>query len=393
MGGVFQLSNSILNKQMSRITYLLTSVAIAVLCGVAVLLLRSHAENRHLSLALEYSFAILGVFWIRSLERRLQDAGLPRWSFWPYFLLVFTACFGAHAKGLGGPRTLALFILLQIPAFLLQSQPGPGESPTGAAEKTRRSYPAYLRPVGRFLFPLRVLLLVAFGAAFFRLVQRTGPGVTRWEMCLALVILGFVWIFNVEGRALDARLPSWVPASYCLMAPGVCFLPFIFHIFSLPVALASFVALQILTVFLQTIPMPAQPLSPESEKARQMEPLAGFEFAVYILLIAGLWHVLHLLRGDAGGGAWAIDLALDAGSLFLCLAWIVSVKLRLKNLGLTRWYVDFCSIVFILSLLAFAFRIMSFPHALVLFVVLQIPAAFVRREFIPASFFPADTDS
>jgi hypothetical protein len=127
---------------------------------------------------------------------------------------------------------------------------------------------------------------------------------------------------------------------------------------------------------------------------RQIKPLAGFEFAVYILLIAGLWHVLHLLRGDVRGGAWAwvFSVALDAGSLLLCLAWIVSVRGRLKDLGLTRWYIDFCSTVLILCLLPFAFRGLSFPHALILFVALQIPAVFIRREFIPASFFPAYTD-
>jgi len=58
--------------------------------------------------------------------------------------------------------------------------------------------------VGRFLFLLRVLLVAAFGAALLHLVERAGPGVARWEMALALVILGFVWIYNVEGRALDA---------------------------------------------------------------------------------------------------------------------------------------------------------------------------------------------
>jgi len=54
---------------------------------------------------------------------------MARWWFWPYFLFVFTVCFGAHAKGItNGPRTLALFLLLQIPALLLQSQPAPGEA-------------------------------------------------------------------------------------------------------------------------------------------------------------------------------------------------------------------------------------------------------------------------
>ncbi|MGA3373371.1 MAG: hypothetical protein ABSC48_16570 [Terracidiphilus sp.] len=383
-------------KQMGRITYLLSSVAIAVLCGAAVLLLRSHPESRHVLLAAQCCLAVLAVIWIRSLESRLQDAGLPRWSFWPYFLLVFTLCFGAHAKGMGGPRTLALFLLLQISALLLQSQPASGESLLrGAGHEAARKYPEFLRPVGRFLFLLRVVLLAAFGAALLHLVQRTSAGVARWEMCLALAVLGFVWIYNVEGRALDAQLPSWVPATYCMAAPGLCFLPFLFHRVSLPTALALFIVLQIPTVFLQSRTVLAEPPSPSSKWLRPGEPIGSLDFAVYTLLIAGLWHVLHLLRGDAGGGHWArvIEVALDAGSLSLCLAWVVSVKGRLKDLRLTRWYIDSCFIVFILCLLPFAFRILTFSHALILFVVLQIPAIFIRREFIPASFSPGDSNS
>jgi len=84
---------------------------------------------------------------------------------------------------------------------------------------------------------------------------------------------------------------------------------------------------------------------------------------------------------------------LDAGSLSLCLAWIVSVRGRLKDLGLTRWYIDFCATAFNPLLVAFCVQSPEFPHALVLFVVLQIPAVFIRREFIPAGFSPVDTDS
>jgi len=47
-------------------------------------------------------------------------------------------------------------------------------------------------------------------------------------------------------------------------------------------------------------------------------------------------------------------------------------KGRLKALGQMRWTLVFCSIVLIPCLLLFALRVISFPHALVLFVVLQI---------------------
>jgi hypothetical protein len=362
-----------------------------------VLLLRDHGENRHVLFAVQYSLIILAVIWLRLLERRLEDAGLPRWSFWPYFLFVSTVCFGAHAhKTTDGPRTLALFLLLQIPAFLLPSQPAQGEPlPGGAAQQSARNYPKYLTPVGPFLFLLRVLLIAAFSAAFLHLAQRIGPGIARGEIFFALAILGFVWIYNVEGRVLDAQLPSWTSALYCMIEPAASVLPVLLHDLSPRIVLALFVVLQIPTFFLQSkFILPKLPL-PEGKQARQSESLGAFDFAVYILLIAGLWAVLNLLRGDVGGGrwAWVFDVALDAGSLSLCLAWIVSVKGRLKNLGLARWTIDLCAIVLIVSLLPVSLRILSFLHALILFVALQIPVVFLRKEHLPARFLPAEFDS
>jgi len=391
------LSNSIMHKRTGRITFLLSSVLVAVLAGAAAHLAQLHPDSRRVTLGLEYSLVLLGVFWLRLLERRLQDAGLPRWSFWPYFLFVFTVCFGAHAhKITDGPRTLALFIVLQIPAFLLQSQPAQGELlPGAAAQQAARNYPKYLKPVGPFLFLLRVLLIAAFSAAFLHLAQRTGRGVALWEMYFAVVILGLVWIYNVEGRALDAQLPSWTSALYCMIVPAASFLPILLNHFSLRIVLTLFVALQIPTLFLQSkFILPKLPL-PEGKQVRLLESLGAFDFAVYIQLIAGLWAVLNLLRGDVGGGTWAwvFDVALDAGSLTLCLAWIVSVKGRLRNLGLARWYIDLCAIVLLLSLLPVSLRILSFTHALILFVVLQIPVVFLRKERLPARFLPAEIDS
>jgi hypothetical protein len=188
----------------------------------------------------------------------------------------------------------------------------------------------------------------------------------------------------------------------------VCVLPHFLKIINLQVALALFVVLQIPTIFFESRAVQAGPppldagkqeasSSPAMQKdkpVRQAGQLDGFEFAVYIVLIAGLWHVLHLLRGDVGGGAmsWALDSALDAGALFLCLLWMISVKGRLRDAGLLRWAVDFCLIVFTTSLLPLAFRIISFPQALVIFAALQIPAIFIRRGSISSRLHPVDAD-
>jgi hypothetical protein len=258
---------------MGRIKFLLSLALIAVLGGALLRLWRPHAGSPRAMLLLEYCLALLGVFWIRNLERRLRDAGLPRWSFWPYFLIVFTACFAAHALRFANlPQTIALFFLLQLPAILFQSTPAPAE-----------------------LLP----------------------------------------------ESASATTP------------------------------------------------------PKSQPARPVTPLGAIEFAVYLLLIAGLWQVMHLLRGDVRGlpHARALRQALDAASVLLSLPWFFSVRGRLKSLGRARWTLLFCVAVLALCLLPLAFRLIGFPLAIVLFVALQIPVIFLRREAISARFFPADRDS
>ncbi len=250
-----------------------STVLVAVLCGGAMYLLRAHAESRHLLLAAAFGLVVLGVFWTRSLERRLMDMGWPRWSFWPCFLAIFTACFGAHVlKIADGPETLALFIILQIPLSVWPRKPLRGESVNEAAD-------------------------------------------------------------------LSALKPS--------------------------------------------------------KPARKITPIDALEFAVYVVLIAGLWAVLHLLRGDVGGLPHfrTLKLALDAGSGVLCVLWVLSVRGRLKALGAAHWTLVFCSIVLIPCLLLFALGVITFSHALILFVALQIPAVLIRRESTVARFLAADKDS
>jgi hypothetical protein len=82
--------------------------------------------------------------------------------------------------------------------------------------------------------------------------------------------------------------------------------------------------------------------------------------------------------------------ALDAGSWLLCVPWFFSVRGRLKALGRMRWTAILCTIVLISCLLLFYFRVISFPQAIVLFIVLQIPMIILRRESISARFFAED---
>jgi hypothetical protein len=273
------LPNSPLSKQIGRITFLFSALLVAFLCGAALHLLRSHAESKRALFCVGYGLVLLGVFWTRSLERRLADAGLPRWIFWPYFLVVFTGCLGAHLlKFTNSLETLALFLLLQLPAALFPSRPAEAES-----------------------LPQNALLKQTFPL--------------------------FAWIRN-----------KWT---------------------------------------------------------RNMAPLSQFEFAVFVLLIAGLLQVLHLLRGDFRVTAHAgeIRAALDAGSVLLGVLWVFSARGRLDALGLMRWTLELCFVVLAICLLPLTLRAISFPVALAIFVSLQVPAVLLRRESTPENALPPDTDS
>jgi hypothetical protein len=170
-----------------------------------------------------------------------------------------------------------------------------------------------------------------------------------------------------------------------------------------PEILALFIALQIPLAVWPGKPAPSELLaeganlsaSQTRKPARKVTPIDALEFAVYVLLIAGLLYVLHLLRIDVSGmpHSRALKLALDAGSGLLCVLWIFRVRGRLKALGQMRWTLVFCSIVLIPCLLLFALRVINFPHALELFVALQIPAVLIRRESTLARFLLADKDS
>jgi hypothetical protein len=132
-----------------------------------------------------------------------------------------------------------------------------------------------------------------------------------------------------------------------------------------------------------------------SQAARPDPSLDGVEFAVYTVLIAGLWYVMHLLRGDAGLGprSWVPDLGLDTGALLLCVLWTICVAWRLRNVGLPSLAVDFCLFILATSLLPLALGVISFPVSLLIFAVLQIPAVFMRRKTMPTRDLSVQADS
>jgi len=191
------LPGSALSKQIGRITFLLSCVLVAGLSGAALRLLQAHAESRRAWMAVGYCLILLGVFWIRSLERRLADAGLPRWSFWPYFLIVFTGCLAAHGlKVATSPETLGLFLLLQLPAVLFESKSAPAElSPEGVKLPVKPARP--VAPLGAFEFAVFVLLIAGL-----------------WQVRICCEATSSAWHTRGPGGM------PWMPAHGCFACRG-----------------------------------------------------------------------------------------------------------------------------------------------------------------------------
>ncbi len=407
------MSNPALLKQIGRLTFLLNLAVVAILCLGAQLLLQSHPDSDRLETAVKFGMIFPGAFWVWSVLRRLKDAGLARWLFIPYGVAVFGACAGVHLRRiLDWQETLAFFFILQIPTVLFPSKTGIGGSPRQGdtqASSPSQPYPEYNEPVGRFQFVLRVALIGALFTALLQMAREAGPGVAAWEMRAGIVLFAFVWILSVEGRVMDAGLPQWVSIPYCLILPAISALPHFLKIFNLHVALGLFVILQVPTIFFKSRPLRGGPTisGPDARestgssamrrgKSARPEPsLDGIEFAVYTLLVTGLWYVAFLLRGDAGRGAmsWAPDLALDAGAMFIGALWVICVVGRLRNAGLVRWTADFCLFTLAASVLPLAFGLVSFQVSLLVFAALQIPAVFLPREASSARSLPVQTDS
>ncbi len=263
------MSNSRVNQQIGRIKFLFSCLLVVFLSGAALRLTHSHPDSKRVLAVVGYGVALLGVFWTRSLESRLRDAGLPRWTFWPYFLIVFTGCLAAHVLKLTNSlETIGLFLVLQLPAVVFSSNP----------------------------------------------------------------------------KAAESKPQSTIE---------------------------------------EAVPVPVA--SKRRRPARPITPLGAIEFTIYVLLIVGLSFVLHLLRGDVAGLGMtrALRYAIDAASVLLCVPWILCVRGRFRSLGLTRWYPSFCASVLVVCAVPCALKLVNFQNALVLFAVLQLLPAILRRAQIP----------
>jgi hypothetical protein len=251
----YDLPEVTLSKHFSRALFLISLVLVAVLGAGAMHLLQAHAGSHHAQLAVGYCLAILGVFWIRSLERRLIDAGLPRWSFWPYFLVVFTACFGGHTlKIISGPETLGLFLLLQLPAMLFQSQPLAAESLPQAGAPALRKPVRPVAPISAVEFTVHLFLLGNLWNVLHLLYSDVSGFTHVKTLRIALNagswLLLTPWFFSVRGRLKAMGRLRWT-MHFCALTLIPCLLLYYFREMRFLQALVLFGVLQIPVILLR----------------------------------------------------------------------------------------------------------------------------------------------
>ena len=254
----------------------------------------------------------------------------------------------------------------------------------------------------RFLLSL-ALIVVLGGAALYLLQLHAGSKRVFFVAGYALAVLGVFWVRSLGQRLSDAGWPRWAFWPYFLFVFTGSLVMHFLKIGDALQVLVAFVALQIPaalwrkrsegTESVEQAILVAHAASPNEKNGKTSQPVSGFEFAVYAVLIAGLWDVLHLLRGDVTGHDSRIfQGAIDLGSGVVAVGWIVSVHERLRALEKARWTLDFCVVAVAACLVPFAFKRIDFRQMLVLFIVLEAPLFFARRKVVSAKFLPNNQD-
>lgn len=258
------MSNSTWSKHAGRIAFLFSSLLVVFLCAAALKLEHAHPGSKRVLAAAGYGLVILGVFWTRCLESRLKEAGLPRWTFWPYFLIVFTGCLGAFGlKFTNTLETLGLFLALQLPALVFSGRPKLAESPPQGAKEERgfapaapklRKPPRKVTPLGAIEFRIYVVLIV--GLLFVLHLLRGDvaamamPRALRIGLDAASALLVVPWILCIRGRFRSLGLTYWYPG-FCSIVLVACVSLFALGVTNFRRALILFAVLQLPAVILQ----------------------------------------------------------------------------------------------------------------------------------------------
>jgi hypothetical protein len=112
------------------------------------------------------------------------------------------------------------------------------------------------------------------------------------------------------------------------------------------------------------------------------EPVGRFEYLVHLLVSALLFGGFTALYLKSGKG----DIATIANliSAMVMIEWIQCMGSRSRDAGLSRWVFGLALFVPLTVCGSLAwFNVLAWPYVLVLFVLTQIPVAFLRHKPMP----------
>jgi hypothetical protein len=419
-------------KRVGRINFILRTL---VVTGMAFALEFLGDELLHLLLSRSaYAlqrvavFGLIGLFLMAVIDGRLLDAGLPGWCRYPAYFVWLVATSLPAIWSPAWPIGLVLFVLLLIAGAAFpgkQAQFNPAMVSPVAEIRDEMSEPVKRRhsrwfadPVG-FLRSLLTLACLWLPLIWLEDISSGDPRV--WIARFGYLILSFVWFYKVVGRLYDAgRSPRKIfgylfigllllikmllrlrrrgssTGRYALLISAVASISSTLHAWLRLIngyeLLAVFMLAQIPLAFMPSKPRQPEPVS-ENDDAEEgshkpaptnVLALSGpFEYLRIISVIACLFVPLiymdHAFAGTAG--SWIARL----GYLVLGFFWLAFANGRLEDAGWAQsdYPAQFGLIVSVASLMPIAVHWVNAYGALVIFVLIQAPTAFLRSKPIP----------
>lgn len=241
-------------QPIGRFMFLLYALVIGAMWAALLPLLEIETKTHEwtsLRFITMFGGSIALLWWLRCVEDRVLDAGLPRWYGWPYGLSWFCACMYLASKFPHGDMALLLFVLLQIPTVFLRSKPAVVEPQLGGPSRAGAGKPARQeKPVGRFTIMLIAVVFAALSVGLRPLE------VGQWRVLDQIVYFLFlpVWMIWLEGRLRDAGIPNWCFPPYAFILLITLGLPWEFKAIDNTTALMLFVLLQIPTLYFRSKP-------------------------------------------------------------------------------------------------------------------------------------------
>jgi hypothetical protein len=383
-------------------------------------------------------FGAFGTILLRGIDRRLTDAGLAQWFRYPAIAVWLLAVSLPAAWPSGWQIGLCLFLLLLVLGCSARGTPLPTEfdsasgptAPEWNAYAPRKQFrPKWFYSPVSFLRSL--LTLGCFWIPLIWLENASREGIGVWFARFGYGILGLVSFFVLIGRLNDAgRLPR---KRYGFLLAGLVLLIGVFgrilgegwfvrprgFLFSTAALFAGSLeawlryvsGYEILALFLLIqVPLalspskPRPPVSaPESDSAgrrpRRRAPdvkinelalCEPFEFLRILLAIAFFWIPFIYMDYASGGGigSWIARF----GYLILAAFWTTFANGRFVDAGMGhgQYSSQYILVVATASLMPLAFRWVNGYGALAIFVLIQIPTAFLRSKPVREEPIPGD---